>query len=192
MSRTASIIREEHRSLAIVVHCMESLLDDIETKGTAPDFELLHTALHYLSSFTYEFHHPKETGYLFPALLRRAPARAAILDELERQHHEGKELIEEMHAALDHYQQSGDEGFERFKAAVDAYHAFEWAHIRLEEKSVLPFAEACLTDRDWGKIDSMFLDYRDPVFGEKRAEEFRKLFDKIVDLGPFRYGRTGD
>lgn len=192
MSKTGCILREEHRSLATVVHCMESLLGDIETKRTAPDFELFHAALHYLTSFLYEFHHPKETGYLFPALRRRAPARAAILDELERQHVEGRELLTEMHAALDHYEQGGDQGFERFKAAVAGYHAFEWAHVRMEEKSVLPFADACLTDADWGKIDAMFLDYRDPVFGEKRSEEFRKLFEKIVDLGPFRSERRGD
>lgn len=192
MPRTTTILREEHRSLVTVVHCMQSLLEDIETEGAAPDFELFHAALNYLASFLYEFHHPKETSYLFPALRRRAPARAAILDELERQHLKGGKLIQAMKSALDHYELGGDGAFERFKAAVEAYRAFEWAHIRQEEKSVLPLAEACLTDADWGKIDSMFLDYQDPIFGEKRTEEFQTLFHKIVDLGPFRFNRSGN
>ena len=192
MSRTTTILREEHRSLVTVVHCMESLLGDIETKGTAPDFELFHAALNYLTSFLYEFHHPKETDYLFPALRRRAPARAAILDDLERQHLTGEKLIQGMKSALDHYELGGDGAFERFKTAVEAYRTFEWAHIRLEEKSVIPLADACLTNADWGKIDTMFLDYQDPVFGEKRREEFQTLFHKIVDLGPFRFNRSGN
>ncbi len=32
----------------------------------------------------------------------------------------------------------------------------------------------------------MFLDYRDPVFGEKRKDEFARLFQTIVDVGPDR------
>ncbi len=192
MSITGNILREEHRSLVTVVHCVQTVLGDMETRGSPPDFELFRTALLYLTSFLYEFHHPKETGYLFPALRRRAPARATILDELERQHDRGGDLIADMRAALDTCERGGEGGLERFKAAVDAYQAFEWAHIRLEEKSVLPLADACLTEADWARIDAMFLDYRDPVFGEKRKDEFAKLFQTIVDVGPFRFGRTGD
>ncbi len=138
MSITGNILREEHRSLVTVVHCVQTVLGDMETKGSPLDFELFRTALLYLTSFLYEFHHPKETGYLFPALRRRAPARATILDELERQHDRGGDLIADMRAALDTCERGGEGGLERFKAAVDAYQAFEWAHIRLEEKSVLP------------------------------------------------------
>ena len=36
----ANILREEHRSLAAVVHAMQLLVREIRDKGRAPDFRL--------------------------------------------------------------------------------------------------------------------------------------------------------
>jgi branched-chain amino acid transport system ATP-binding protein len=179
-----SIIRDEHRCLATVLNCIESLVRDVEEKGAEPDFALLHHALDYIGSFLYAFHHPKETDHLFRAVRRRAPSLAGVLNELEAQHRQGKALIEDLRAALEAYERSEEGGFARFKRAVATYHAFEWAHMLKEEKAILPYARGCLTAGDWGRIDAVFQDYLDPVFGTRRKEEFQALFDKIVSLGP--------
>ncbi len=186
MQEAEGIIRDEHRCLATILNCLESLVRDVEEKGSEPDFQLLRLALDYISSFLYTFHHPKETGHLFPAVRRRAPSLGGVLDELEAQHRQGNALSQELRAALEAYEQGEEDGLERFKKAVDAYHKFEWAHMLKEEKEILPYARGCLTAGDWGKIDAVFLDYQDPVFGNRRKEEFRALFDKIVSLGPIR------
>jgi branched-chain amino acid transport system ATP-binding protein len=187
MQEAEGIIRDEHRCLATVLNCIESLVRDVGDKGAEPDFALLHLALDYIENFLYAFHHPKETGHLFPAVRRRVPSLADVLDELEEQHRQGKGLIEELRAALEAYEQGEEGGFARFEQAVDTYHKFEWAHMLTEEKAILPFARGCLTAGDWGKIDAVFQDYVDPVFGARRKEEFRALFDKIVGLGPIGF-----
>jgi len=194
MQEAEGIIRDEHRCLATILNCIENLVRDVEEKGAEPQFALLHDALDYICSFLYAFHHPKETDHLFPAVRRRAPSLAPVLDELEQQHHQGKALIEELRSALEAYEHGEEGGFERFKQAVDAYHKFEWAHMVKEEKAILPYARGCLTVADWGKIDAIFQDYLDPVFGTRRKEEFQALFDKIVSLGPigFKPHHDGD
>jgi branched-chain amino acid transport system ATP-binding protein len=181
------IIRDEHRCLASVLNCLESLVVDVEEKGAEPDFAVFHLAIDYLQSFLYAFHHPKETDHLFPAVRRRAPSLAAVLDELEEQHRQGKTLMEDLRSALEAYERGEEGGFERFKQAVATYHKFEWAHMLKEEKAILPYACGCLTAADWGKIDAVFQDYLDPVFGTRRKEEFQVLFDKIVSLGPISF-----
>jgi hemerythrin-like domain-containing protein len=186
MQEAENIIRSEHRCLATVLNCIDSLVRDVEEKGARPDFALLRLAVDYIGDFLYAFHHPKETDHLFPALRRRAPCIAGDLDELEAQHLRGRELIAELRAALDACERGEDGGFGRFKQAAAAYHAHERSHMQKEERSILPYAAGCLTEADWGRIDAVFLDYSDPVFGTRRKQEFQALFDKIVSLGPVR------
>ena len=184
MQEAEGIIRDEHRCLATILNCLDSIIQDAEETGGRPDFQVLRLALDYIGSFLYTYHHPKETGHLFPALRRRAPSLGRTLDELETQHRHGKVLSDELWAALDAYERGEEGGLARFKQAADAYHRFEWAHMVREEKEILPYARGCLTARDWGKIDAVFQDYHDPVFGNRRKKEFQALFDKIVSLGP--------
>lgn len=53
---------------------------------------------------------------------------------------------------------------------------------------VLPLAEAHLEESDWLRIDSVFADNRDPLFGEQPQAEFRQLFRLLSDRMPAPYG----
>jgi hypothetical protein len=54
----------------------------------------------------------------------------------------------------------------------------------MEEDVVLPLAERALTEADWREIDAAFRANDDPLFGPRPAEEFRKLFQLILNLAP--------
>jgi hemerythrin-like domain-containing protein len=60
--------------------------------------------------------------------------------------------------------------------------------MRLEEDVVLPLAERTLTEADWQPIDAAFRANEDPLFGARPREEFRKLFQLIVNLAPAPVG----
>ncbi|MGF1641813.1 MAG: hemerythrin domain-containing protein [Rhodospirillales bacterium] len=192
MEDAESIIRGEHRNLATVLNCIASVVHDVEERGVAPDFALLRLAVDYVDTFLYTFHHPKETDHLFAALRRRAPSLAAELDELEAQHRQGRTMVDALGAALDAYELGGEDGHRGFKQAAEAFHRYEWSHMLKEEKSILPFARGCLTAADWDKIDAVFRDYQDPVFGARRKQEFDALYDRIVSLGPVCVTARGD
>ena len=183
-----SIIRDEHRSLVAVLQGLEFLVRDIRDRGVAPDFELFTLILDYIDLFPEKFHHPKENEYLFKTLRARTAEANAVLDELEAEHARGDQLIHELRQALARWRVAGAAGFDAFLTAVAAYLDLHWKHMRKEEDVVMPLAERALTAADWQAIDAAFRANDDPLFGARPKQEFRKLFQLIVNRAPAPLG----
>ena len=183
-----SIIKDEHRSLVAVLQGLQFLVRDIRDRGVQPDFELFTLIIDYIDIFPEQFHHPKEDQYLFKALRARTDEANAVLDDLEREHARGDELIHALRQALARYRVGGAAGFDAFAAAVDAYLDFHWKHMRKEEELVMPLAERVLTDADWQAIDAAFRSNDDPLLGAGPKAEFRTLFQLIVNRAPAPLG----
>jgi hemerythrin-like domain-containing protein len=90
--------------------------------------------IYYIDAFPERFHHPKEDEYLFRLLRLRHPEAAPLLDRLKMEHRAGAEKIRTLEQTLARYQQGGAAEFPNFLAAVEAYAAFHWDHMRTEEK----------------------------------------------------------
>ena len=178
------IIREEHQSLAAVLHGLLYLVREIRAHRTEPDFGLLGAMVYYIDTFPERFHHPKEDAWLFRLLLQRHPPAAAIIDRLQSEHRAGAVKLRQLEQALIRYQQGGRDEFPVFAAAVEAYVAFERNHMRSEETEVIPLAQQYLTPADWAEIDAAFLDHADPLLGTSAREDFLDLFRRIVNLAP--------
>jgi hemerythrin-like domain-containing protein len=178
------IVRDEHRSLAAVLHGMLYLVGKIRDDGMKPDFDLLGAMVYYIDAFPERFHHPKEDEYLFKLLRARCQGARALLDQLQEEHRVGADKIRAIEQRLTRYRQGGDAESAAFIAAVEAYAAFHWDHMEREEKEVLPLAEKNLTAGDWQAIDAAFTGHTDPLFGEARSEDYHKLFQRILNLAP--------
>ena len=178
------IIRDEHRSLAAVLHGMLYLVAQIRDRGAKPDFDLFGAMIYYIDAFPERFHHPKEDQYLFKLLRIRHPESAPLLDRLQVEHRAGAEKIRTLEQALARYQQGGATEFGNFLAAVEGYAAFHWDHMRSEEREVLPLAEGHLSAGDWEAVDAAFLGHTDPMLGLEAEAKFDALFTRIVALAP--------
>ena len=179
------IIQDEHRSLAAVLHGMHYLVRAIRDHGMKPDFKLLGAMVHYIDTVPERFHHPKEDKYLFTLLRLRCPEARPLLDRLHEEHRAGAEKIRDLEQALSRYEHGGGTGFrDVFVAAVEAFAAFHWDHMRCEEKEVLPLAEKHLTAGDWRAIDAAFTGHTDPLFGAEAGAEYDRLFRRIAMLAP--------
>jgi nucleotide-binding universal stress UspA family protein len=55
-----AVIRDEHRSLAAVIHGLELLVRQAREANEPPSFPLLHAMLYYIKEFPETLHHPKE------------------------------------------------------------------------------------------------------------------------------------
>jgi hemerythrin-like domain-containing protein len=178
------IIRNEHRSLAAVMHGMVYLVREIRDRGVRPDFALLGAMIYYIDTFPERLHHPKEDKYLFRLLRMRCAEAAPLLDRLEQEHRTGAAKIRALEQALARFQQGGMSEFPAFASAADTYADFHWQHMRTEEKEVLPLAEKHLTAGDWEAIDAAFTDNSDPLFGAEAGQAYDQLFQRIVNLAP--------
>ena len=178
------VIYNEHRSLAAVLHGMLHLVHEIRDREDKPDFELFSAMIFYIDAFPERFHHPKEDEYLFRCLRERHPESAPLLDRLALEHHTGAEKIRALEQALLRYRHGGAAEFPNFMAAVEAYAAFHWDHMRLEEQEVFPLAEQYLSAADWQMINEAFQGHTDPMFGAEAGAKYDALFTRIVNLAP--------
>jgi nucleotide-binding universal stress UspA family protein/hemerythrin-like domain-containing protein len=186
-SRAIGIIRDEHRSLAAVLHAWMHLLAAARRAGTRPDSAMMAAIVRYIRTFPVALHHPKEDEYLFRRLRERTPALDAELEELERQHVRDRQLVAELAGMVefrlrDRSGECGSVDNTDLEQAVERYASFIWEHLGREEGVILPAAQRYLTEEDWAEIDAAFAENRDPRFGGEEDLELRRLFSRIVNL----------
>ena len=185
-ARAIGIIRDEHRSLAAVMHAWMHALATAREDGTAIDPALMPAIIRYLKQFPTRLHHPKENEHLFRRLRRRTSSCDEELEELERQHAVDHQMVAILERQVETVATVKAEGrrqaFSELEDAVARYAAFLWRHLELEESVILPAAERFLLPEDWKAIDAAFIENRDPMFAGDSDKAYRKLFSRIVNL----------
>ena len=183
------VIRDEHRSLAAVLHAWMHLLASARHSGKPVDVKLMRAIVFYLKAFPLALHHPKEDEYLFRRLRERSTSVHAELDELERQHQRDAQLVAELGDLVEAWATAADDAsrqrqLQLLDEAVQRYAAFLWDHMGREEGVILPAAQRHLTEADWVEIDAAFAANRDPRFGagSDADKDYRQLFSRIVNL----------
>ena len=184
MRAALNAIRDEHRSLAAVLHGLQYLVNEVREGRRKPDFKVFRAMLYYIDAFPEKLHHPKEDRYLFARLRQRTTEANAVLDQLEAQHIHGAKLIRDLEQGLLHWEMGGDGDFAAFAAEVERYTDFHWRHMRQEEEVVLPLAERALTEEDWSEMDVAFGGNADPLIGKDVEKDFERLFTRIVNITP--------
>jgi hemerythrin-like domain-containing protein len=179
-----NVIRDEHRSLAAVLHGLRYLVEEVREGRRKPDFSVLRAMVHYIDTFPEKLHHPKEDRYLFARLRRRGTEGNTVLDQLEAEHIHGVKLIRDLEQTLLRWEMGGQENFTVFADELERYADFHWRHMRQEEEVVLPLAERTLTDEDWREIDAAFAGNADPLIGKDVEKDFERLFTRIVNITP--------
>ena len=180
-AQAIATIRDEHRSLAAVLHAWLHALTPAGDGTITPDPALMKAMVHYIQAFPVALHHPKEEDYLFRKLRERTSAVNPELDELERQHVRDEQMVADLVVAVDDYS-GGKKTAEQLEKQVAAYANFMWEHMGREEGVILPEAQRYLTEADWNEINAAFSENCDPRFGGETDTEFKHLFSRIVNL----------
>jgi branched-chain amino acid transport system ATP-binding protein len=183
--KALSIIQTEHRNMGTVLMCFEITVHNIEDKNEKPRFELFRAILFYFENFLQRYHHPKEDDYLFPALALRHPGAKELIQQLKDQHDQGAELTKTLQEALSRYESNGEINYQNFRDAADNYFRFERLHALKEEEELLPLAREFLTSEDWEKIDRVFSDHDDPLFGDKSHLQYQQLQKLLFNVCMF-------
>lgn len=188
--RALALIKDEHRSLAAVVHAMQYLSRQM-VQGKEPNQILLCSIALYISQFPEKLHHPAEDRFIFAPLRAKTHESKDVLDALEEEHASGEDRAVKMSVALNQLAAHTLGAVEHFAQAVDDYARFYWAHMIAEETIVLPLAERMLDEVDWVAAAEGFAANHDPMYGPDTANEFDALFKRIVYLAPAPIGLGG-
>jgi len=184
MAQALNIIRDEHRSIAAILHGMQHLVRQIRERKAKIDSRVFRAMLYYLDTFSERMHHPKEDRYLFDPLRRRGAGSEALIAELEREHADGGNAIRRVEQCLIRYEEGGEKEFPEFAGEVERFVEGYWEHMRKEEEKVFPLAQKLFTNDDWDAIDRAFKANVDPLADDRNERDFRKLFSRIVSLAP--------
>lgn len=179
-----NIIRDEHRSIAAVLHGMKELVFRIRERAAKIDPQVFRAMLYYLDTFSERMHHPKEDRYLFAPLRRLGAGADQLIAELESEHAQGESTLRRVEQCLIRYEEGGEKEFPEFAREVERFVEGYWDHMSKEEERVFPLAEKLFTRSDWEAIDKAFLENADPLANDRNERDFRRLFSRIVSLAP--------
>jgi len=191
-----AILMKEHRAISAVLFCLKHTTEEWRDGKIDPPFALLHSIFDYMGAFPNKFHHPKEDLYLFPMVLRRAPAMEETISTLRAQHKKGDDELINLVNLMSDMEASWDGGngdvsqatIDTFTEVVADYVNFERAHAKLEGTDVIPKARETFTPEDWAHIEKVFSENEDPIFGLRPRTEFDGLFREILALAPAPMG----
>lgn len=178
MNKAISIIQDEHRSLAAVIHGLKRHVADVRDAGADADFDLMRAALDYIRDFPDALHHPKEEEYLFSKLWRRTNEADHVFAELQAEHTLCPQLLANLEDGLRRFARDRDAG--RFLGEIEKYAEFQFRHMRTEERVIIPAARTFLTAADWSCIAKAFGENGDPRFTHEQSEAFSKAFSTIA------------
>ncbi|HMO45684.1 MAG TPA: universal stress protein [Rubrivivax sp.] len=186
LAHAIGIIRDEHRSLAAVMHAWMQALAAAHQAGAPADAVQMRGIVRYLQDFPVALHHPKEEQYLFKRLRERTDAFDAELDELQRQHERDEQLVAELAAHVEVLERCNDAvaataATRTLDEAVQAYARFLWEHLGREEGVILPAAQRHLQEGDWIEIDRAFQQNRELTKDGEADRTYRQLFSRIVN-----------
>ena len=182
-------IREEHASLAAILHSLRLMLDQGPGNDPAVFFDVMRAMLFYIDEFPERQHHPKESQWLFPKVAERSAEAAQAIAQLERDHRGGEAAVRELQHLLVAWELMGEARRDLFVKTLDGYIRFYLEHMRIEETVVIPAAQQLLTPADWAAIDAAFASNNDPLApGKPRNPVYDRLFTRIVMRAPSPIG----
>lgn len=188
--KALAYVRDEHRSMAAVVHALEFLAKRIVDGGT-PDMTLLGAIVHYLTQFSERLHHPAEDKYIFAPVRAKTRESSDVIDVLDVEHQASEARAATLSNALNRLAARAPGAAGEFLAVVDSYAQFYWSHMMREETLILPLAERTLSDTDWEAALEGFRSNHDPMYANDTANEFETLFRRIVHMAPEPIGMGG-
>lgn len=186
-----AIIKDEHRTIAAVIHGLRLLAARLRG-GDALELDLLEQMLHYIRSYPEALHHPKEEQYLFARLAQRTGETAGLIATLVAQHREGDALLAELEVQAASLREGGAAGAPgndtraRLADTIDRFVDAQWQHLSTEEKLILPAAQRHLTDADWLAIEAAFRANGELRRGGPQDEAYKRLFTRLMNLAAER------
>ena len=179
VNRVLGELRRDHKNMGLCLDFLERESNRIYV-GDDPDFELLFDTMHYMTVFPDAVHHPREDR-LYAELKSIRPDLARGFHRIAADH---RSIAEEGHSLLDDLASVNSGSYvKRNKVVSDALRYVNTlrSHMQWEELDLFRRCETMARDGHAIYVEEVFVDKRDPLFGERTEQRFERLFDAIRD-----------
>jgi hemerythrin-like domain-containing protein len=193
MHKTIQVINDEHSSISAMLQSMHLMIERGPKSNPHLFFEVLRAMLFYLEEFPERQHHPKESDYLFPAVLKHSPELKDTLDALDCEHQQSSNMGKELQHLLLAWELLGESRKDAFVKAAHEYLNFYFNHMHIEHTVIIPQALKTLNDSEWAAIDFHFALNQDPLSYSRGTDEtYKHLFTTITNHAPAPIGLGDD
>ena len=170
-------LREDHRNLALLLNLLETECESA-TVDEAPDFELLHDIMQYMTVYSDAVHHPKE-DLVYDALREQGTDYAQGLEGVETDHRDIAELGKALRNDIEAIIAGGAVTRETLIGDLRDYVDRLRKHMTWEEEDLFVRADSLADENGNASIDvSLFRD-DDPLFGATRKTSFLNLLNHL-------------
>ena len=181
-------IRAEHRTLAAVINNLKAIVLEFQCGKSTIDFSLFWLMIHYIDSFPDQFHHPKESDWLFKLVKDRTNFADALINELVHQQDLEPAALGKIRKCLGNYEAGLPGSLEALVAEIHAYVDFTLKHLKVEEQEFFAFAETHLETSNWNAIAHAFSKNKEPLAGGADSNHFSQLLKEILNKTPAPLG----
>ena len=145
--RITDTLKQEHRVIEQVLDALEKLTSRARADGCF-DRHSAGDIVRFMQQFADAWHHGKEEGLLFPALVAKGiPGDAGPIGVMQAEHEFGRAAVRKMEAAL--WEPMEDkQAVERFLDHAEQFVDHLRAHIQKEDHILFPMADSVLTTAD--------------------------------------------
>ena len=167
----------DHSKFALLLDLLEQQVDAMH-KGGSPNYELMHSIVHYLRHNPDRFHHPRE-DVAFARMVERDPGFQLQIARRLQEHVVMAAAGEQLLTCLKEIMTGPVTDRAALEAAAATYLVYYRHHLEAEEREVIPRAMDVLTLADWEAVAAIPSE-PDPLFGadvDARYGELRKRIE---------------
>ncbi len=175
-----SDLRDDHRNMSIMLDLLKQQ-SELVCDGEAPDYELVHDIMRYVTVYSDAVHHPKE-DLLYARMKTAAPKLAHGLERVESEHREIATLGEQLRKDVEAIISGATVTRQRLIEDTGNYVTTLRNHMAWEEEDLFRRAKELVDAESDLFIDISNFDTLDPVFGSEREHSFANLLQNIKDL----------
>lgn len=172
-------LQRDHVNLGRLLEILDRKIIKLKS-GHHPNFNLMADVVDYIANYAEAYHHPREDK-IYAHFKGRDAQLDQALSDCETQHVELRGNAENLLGVVDDILHDAVIPMDEFITQLERFVENEKSHIRMEEISVFPLIRDVATDPDWERASALAPAVNDPLFGERLVEEYRNLYQQLLD-----------
>jgi hemerythrin-like domain-containing protein len=180
--KPTEVMKEEHDGIKVMLSILEEICKKLDGNHHV-DPAHLSDIVEFFKNFADKCHHGKEEDLLFTELQNYDLGEAKeLVDELLKEHEQGREYVRNMSGGVDVYRGAGGEKPTGFIEQGRKYVEFLREHIRKEDDILWPVVDAKLGEEAQAKLVDEFEKFEVEKIGAGKHDEYHELihtFEKI-------------
>ena len=174
-------LQQDHVNYSRLMSLLDRQVKHLE-HGEQTDMLVMRDIMRYMMNYPDVFHHPYEELLFRQMQNKELPEQAAeTINALHREHLQLASLSEELDASLEAAVSGTIVSREKLLNVANAFLKLMREHVRTEERIVFPLIDKTLSASEWVLLESRGGKMEDPLFGPVIAEEYRRLYDGVLD-----------